>query len=142
MRNKLDYGTEAIHKARNSQPAQFRRTGATPLRRSAEHARRRWAASRLAALGAGLDAGRAPLNSAIQSLFPGRRSQLIEGNQPPLQGEVFGMDRLESYARGLAESDTLAAKGSADQPLRVRFQSNRQALFAGHRSFFAAAPQL
>jgi len=49
------------------------------------------------------------------------------------------MDRLENYARSLAESDALSARKSGDQPLRERFQSNRQALFAGHRSFLTAA---
>jgi cyclic beta-1,2-glucan synthetase len=74
------------------------------------------------------------------ALFPNRRdAQFVDGAEPPLQAEIFGIDRLEPYARTLAESDRVDGARRVDQNLRERFQSNRRALFASHAAFSDAA---
>jgi len=85
-------------------------------------------------------AERASLRQLYRSLFPQRPPpQSSDAGEPPLQAEIFGVDRLESFVRTLAESDSLGAGLRVGRPLRARFQSNRLALFSGYRSFSAAA---
>ncbi|MCC6192347.1 MAG: cyclic beta 1-2 glucan synthetase, partial [Anaerolineales bacterium] len=66
-----------------------------------------------------------------------RAMSLGKGSQPVIRAEVFGLEHLEAYARGLAKNDRLAS--GRGLPLLARFHGNRRALLAAQRRFAAEA---
>ena len=140
MMRSIDYGTGENHSARDPKPPRKSRWFSPRGSGWPIFPPQARLTSRQPATRGKIAAGRASLPQILRSLFPQRhRSQLSEAGEPPLQAEIFGVDRLESYARTLAESDTVGTGLRAGRPLRERFQANRLALFAGYRSFSEAA---
>src|SRR5262245_22453676 len=115
------YGTDANNAARDLQSP---RTPYGPLPRARAGLSALPSRRPRAAQGTGT-ARWAHLSDILDSAVSRRRqSETKAGRQEPFQAEIFGMERLESFAHTLAESDTTGAGLRAGQPLRARFKSN------------------
>lgn len=57
----------------------------------------------------------------------------VPANEPPLRGEVFGLDQLISHAKGLAENHSVVTRRGANVVL-ARLGENEQTLKAYNRA--------
>ena len=81
------------------------------------------------------------LGDVLVRLRPMRRElELAASFEPPIRAEVFGIDRLETFARALAESDRVDPR-LRGRPLLRRFYQNRKVLLQAQRRFAADARQ-
>src|SRR5678816_2025315 len=66
--------------------------------------------------------------------------ELAASFEAPIRAEVFGIERLETFARALAESDRVDPR-QRGRPLLRRFYQNRRMLLLAQRRFAADARQ-
>ncbi|MEP7358588.1 MAG: hypothetical protein ABI847_15170, partial [Anaerolineales bacterium] len=81
------------------------------------------------------------VDDILARLRPMRRElELAASFEAPIRAEVFGIERLETFARALAESDRVDPR-LRGRPLLRRFYGNRRMLLLAQRRFAADARQ-